>query len=145
MRITSIIEGYMYILWFAKDAADNIIVAESLESEVPAFVKEDEGKTNLIAEKLGFPKAVDRNRPGSFDIRQFASQHGFYAYIGDDPYESIYSRISVPSKQTKYADLSPDSKALLKNNVVPFDAAATPSFEIIAGGVTVSQKTHVRR
>ena len=65
MRIKD--EGYYNIIWFAIDVVGNVIVAQSLESEIPEFVKCDAEKTMTISEKLYCPRAIDREGKNLID------------------------------------------------------------------------------
>lgn len=133
MRICG--EEYMDIIWFASDIAGNIVVARSLESEIPEFVKNDADGTSAIAEMLSFPKAISRDRKKQFDFEAMAERCGFYYFVGDHPHESIYRLISSPSIPANIRSQSDEIKLLLEKNILPFNASDIPRFEVVDGEI----------
>ena len=133
MRITC--EDYMDVIWFAVDRDGHVIVARSMESEIPEFVKCSSERTTAVAERLSFPRAVGRDRCGAFDAVKAVEGCGFYYYIADDPFDTVYRRVGMPERPCRAADLSWDVQELLANNRVAFSAAERPSFTICGGTV----------
>lgn len=131
MRIKN--EGYYNIIWFAKDVCGNIIVAQSLESDIPEFIKSDAAKALMISEKLSCPRAIDREGKNLIDKEKMASLYGFYCYSADDPYESKYRIVAIPQKPRKIDSMPDYIKKLLVDNLVPFDASLTECFKITNG------------
>ena len=131
MRIKD--EGYYNIIWFAIDVVGNVIVAQSLESEIPEFVKCDAEKTMTISEKLYCPRAIDREGKNLIDKEKMSSLYGFYCYVADDPYESVYRIASIPSRSKNIAAMPEYIKEMLTDNLVPFDASITDRFKISNG------------
>lgn len=129
MRITQDTAAYHSIIWFAVDDNGHIIVANSNEGAIPAFVREDEEKTELLAQKLLGIKAIDRSRNPELSEKSITDK-GFYYFAVSDPYEdSVYRLIAKPDEPVKSNELDDGIRQLLLNQKIGINAETAVSFK----------------
>lgn len=135
MRISNADLEYSNVVWFARDPFGNVIAAQSIESDVPEFVKCDEEKAMRICNELFSFSAVDRDGKNLIDEEKASAGQGLYCYSVSDPYDSIYEVTAVPQNPVKYENMPEHIKELLKDNIVDFNAGLTSRFTVRKGRV----------
>ncbi len=130
MRIDNNTAAYHSIIWFARDLAGRIIVANSMEGAIPDFAAEDKERTEGLAQRLCGIKAIDRNRTPALDYKALASM-GFYCFANSDPYEgNKYDLQATPEKPRLASSLDEELQRLLAPNALPIDAETCNSFRV---------------
>lgn len=121
--------AYHSVLWFACDAADHIILANSMEGSVPSFVAEEKERTEKIASMLCNLKAVDRNRGAPIDYQELADK-GYYCFLNDDYDGECYSLYAEPTKPIYLYEFDDEVRQYLQKQKLPINVENTKSFTI---------------
>ena len=129
MRITREEISYNNILWFAIDDENNVILAQSFESEVPKFVSENALKAEQLAKLLCGVKAIDRNRAPAIDC-DLMTEKGYYCFLCNDPYEDAYRLYKTPPKPIKLYQLPRAAQDILINQTLSISVALVDSFSL---------------
>jgi len=129
MRITKEEISYNNILWFAIDYENNVILAQSFESEIPEFVSENVLKTEQLAELLCGVKAIDRNRIPAIDC-DLMTEKGYYCFSCNDPYEDTYRLYKTPPKPIKLYQLPRAAQDILIHQTLSISVAFVDSFSL---------------
>lgn len=123
-RISDAEIAYNDILWFGVDKSGYIIAANSLEGEIPDFVKEDRDKAETLSQKL-------LGEPLLKHARNFCMRMNFIYFANTDPYdETVYSCVSVPDKPIHIQSLSDEIKSLLNGQLVEADGRNEKEFSV---------------
>lgn len=114
--------AYSDILWFAVDRNGYVILANSLEGDIPQYVKENAGKAEFLAQEL-------LGEPAIKHARNFCLTTDFIYYANTDSYDGKkYTRIFVPKNPVHINNLSHEIRELLSIQTLDIDSRVSQSF-----------------
>ena len=123
-KMNNIEISYSDILWFAVDQNGYVILANSMEGDVPIFVKEDVQKAEYLTQTLLGEPAVKH-------ARKYQIDKSFIYFANTDPFnDKIYSCILVPEEPVHIDSLDIEIKRVLSEQVIEIDARVDQSFMI---------------
>ena len=130
MRIDKTTIAYHSIIWFACDVTGRVIIANSNEGAIPAFVAENSERAQLLADRLCGLISIDRQRTPSIDYDSLADK-GFYCFANNDPFDgNLYQLCAKPTTPLVLDDLEKDLRELLSAQMLPIDLGDCNYFSI---------------